>query len=75
MNKEVKIVPLVGKDIAEIEAAATAAVNEGGSVIGMTNVKVTEPFAHDVPALVIIRKAAPETIVIDEDDDGIGDAV
>jgi len=68
-KKEVKIIPLVGKNIAEISATATAAVNEGGSVIGMTNVRIQTDIAfHDLPALVIIRTAVPETIIIADDD-------
>lgn len=78
--KEVKIVSLTGETIKEIEVAATAAVNEGGTVVGLgvvdlyTQVGPTM-FACGFPALVIIRNATTPPLTVNSDDLGEDDQV
>jgi hypothetical protein len=74
MCKEVKIVTLDGSTVEEIEAKATAAINEGGTVICQGVVLIE---GAPIPALVIIRRVVvPDSaLLVDEDADLPGDHV
>lgn len=77
MCKQVKLVPLVGKTLKEIEETASAEVSAGGTVVGMGTVQVALPPLpgeletkfSETPVLVIIRRGLNPPTMFDDDPD------